>query len=203
MLKWGDKNYALVVGKESLIFKKVEEEDLIVKIKDLKPSPNIPFYQYLFEKDIALEGLDKHKKFTNLVAVMPDDALVIDEKIISEYCMQHLGTKKMVSVTWSQVISLEENEYISVAKTARCIVVAYVKDHMNTISHRLDKGATPEEMAQAIEKLQGASQYGTLPVYINNMEEDLTAFGELGQLVDRETFMTNVLEFRKEIVKTF
>ncbi len=179
--------FFIIVGHSSLIIKK-EGDNLENKIDYASFIPNIPFYYHFFDEDknyiSDMKSLIKKLKIRNAVIIAPDDAidLEVDRKVLTEFFLQ-CGVKKVQIKSQCFLLSLD-NKYISISKTTRTLILQYIVNKKTIVKKYYDKNCIDiEQIALDIKSLHADCSYESIPIYINNMNNDMEKFRKIGTLV--------------------
>jgi hypothetical protein len=150
--------------------------------------PNVPFYHYLWEEGsqyaLKLKQEVGNLRFKKLILLLPDDTLEVDKKVIEQAFMMFCSAKKVTSILQCCLLSKQHNRYVAIARTARCLIISYVKYNKRIAARFLDKETVDiQKIRSEIRNLHNDCEFNDLPIYINNLNEDMNTFSELGQMV--------------------
>lgn len=188
----------IIVSNNSLIIKK--EDDYSKYIIPLQQFiPNIPAYYHLFDQDKEnyikdIKSQIKELKIKNATIIFPDDAMDIevDKQMVIEFLMQ-CGVKKIQVDFQCFYLNLNNKKYISISKTPRLIVMQYIT-HGKSISKKYyEKDYTDiEQIKMDMKNLHPDCQYGGIPIYINNINNDMERFRGVGDLISLDNIIINI-----------
>jgi hypothetical protein len=166
------------------------------------PAPNIPFYHYLWEKDVQdmkslmPSGVDtKGLLGASFVILMPDDALQADEKMICEFFMQS-GGKKITKLKQCCLMADWKSPYICLSETCRLVVLSYIEAGEVKAQNFYDKDTFDmSSLSEYISLLHQNCRDNTLPIYINKLwENSLTLDSAANISLDDMLIRCNSLE---------
>lgn len=194
-----DKFY-IVVGKDKLIIKK--EGDNLENIIDFSSIthkvPNVPFYYYLFDEGkIEINNAKteiKNLKIRNATIFLPDDCmeLEVDKKILTEFFML-CGVKKIEIKFQGLFMSSEDKKYISIAKTSRAIALQYiVNEKLIAIKYLDNCNMDKEKIKLEVSNIHYECEYENIPIYINNINQDMEEFNDIGALISLKDIVNNI-----------
>ncbi|MFT4146618.1 MAG: hypothetical protein QM644_19415 [Mobilitalea sp.] len=190
------KSYVIVMD-SSFIIKDKNQSETIIEFKT--HIPNVPFYHHLFDDYNGLQPIFeqvKQLKMKHVVVIMPDDTLelTLDRTIFDNYFL--LCNAKKVDLTCQFLYLSQHNEnYISLSKTSRNIVLHFVKEGKSLAKKFYDKEFQEIEQIKAdLQRLHIDCEYGHTPVYINNMNNNMDFFRDLGTLVSNREIIDNAIK---------
>lgn len=143
------------------------------------PAPNIPFYHYLWEKDIQdmkslmPSGVETKGILSNcFVILLPDDALQADENMICEFFMQS-GAKKITRLKQCCLMANWKSPYICLSETCRLVILSYIEAGEVKAQNFYDKDNFDiSNLPEYISLLHQNCRGGNLPIYINKLWEN-------------------------------
>lgn len=195
--------FYIIVSHKGLIIKK-ESENSESTIDFPSFIPNVPFYYHFFDENKTymedMKSLIKRLKIRNATVIIPDDSIdiAVDKKIFTEFFML-CGVKKVQVKAQCFLLTLNNQKYISVSKTARNIVLQYIVDNKSIAKLYYDKNYTDiEQIALDMKNLHIDCQYESIPVYINNMNNDMDEFERIGSLVSLNDIATNIMNYKMD-----
>ena len=187
--------YIMLVAKDKFIFRNSKNKEEVLKIKEPIEIPHVPFYHYLFDSD-SLEGdfkIKNNERIKNsLFCLLEDDANHIDKVILEDYCREYLNTSKVSFIEQSVVLNMEHNKYVTVSKTKRSIVVAYIENNSVIKKNLLDIKVEIAEVEEIIKDYMYTNRFESIPLYINNINDDMSEFSFMGILVGKEVIFENI-----------
>ena len=194
--------FYIIVGHKSLIIKK-EGDDSENIIDFISFIPNVPFYHHFFDKDKTyirdMTSLIKRLKIRNATIIVPDDSieLEVDRKILTEFFLQ-CGVKKVQVKPQCFLLHLDNKKYISVSKTTRTIVLQYIVNNKSIAKKYYDKNYTDiDQVVLDLKSLHVDCEYENIPVYINNINNDMEGFKGIGNLVSLNDIIGNLMNIEK------
>lgn len=190
--------FYIIVSNNSFIIKKEDDySECIIHLQQL--IPNIPVYYHLFDKDKEnyikdIKNQIKGLKIKNATIILPDDCMdiQIDKSILIEFLMQ-CGVKKIQVDFQCFLLNLNNKKYISISNTTRVIVMQYIS-YRNSISKKYyEKGYTDiEQIKLDMKNLHADYQYAVMPVYVNNINNDMERFKGVGDLISLDNIIANI-----------
>lgn len=183
-----NRKIVVIVCKNNLIIKKPESDLFKIPFNIENQIPNTSFYHYFFEDSsdyskIIANNLGK-LRFDKLSILIPDDTLATDRRIIQEFFMLSCATKTPNVIPQCSLLSVIDKNYISISRSYRCFAIWYIKNNIPVASKFLDKNILDISLIkQNIRTLHADCEYNNFPIYINNIDEDMSYFNELGQLI--------------------
>jgi len=192
-----DKFY-IIIGKNSLIIKKKgDDSESIIDFQSF--IPNIPFYYHLFDEDKTytkdITDLVKRLRIRDATIIFPDDSMDIevDKKILIEFFKQS-GVRKIQWNFQCFLLNLDNKKYISVSKTTRTIAIQYIADNKSISKKYYDKDYSDmEQFVFDMRNLHIDCQYDSMPVYINNLNNDMETFKDIGKLISLNDITVNIM----------
>jgi DNA mismatch repair ATPase MutS len=196
--------FYIIVGNNGFIIKK-ENDDQENTIGLHQFIPNIPPYHHLFDKDKKeyikdITNQIKRLRIKKAAIIFPDDSidLEVDKRILIEFFMQ-CGVKKIQVNFQCFLLSLENKRYISVSKTTRTIVMQYIAYNKSISKKYYDKEYTDmEQLALDMKNLHTDCEYGMIPVYINNINNDMERFKSVGRLISLYDIISNIMNYEAD-----
>ncbi|MFA9396968.1 MAG: hypothetical protein ACERKV_01700 [Clostridiaceae bacterium] len=190
--------FYIIVGDKSLIIKK-QGEKLQEIIEFISFIPNVPFYCHLFDEDKnyieEMKSLVKKLKIKNAMVIVPDDSidLEIDRRLFIEFFMR-CGVRKVNLKSQCFLLSLEDKKYISISRTTRTIVLQYIANNKSIAKKYYDKNYLDiKQIALDSKHLHADYEYDSIPVYINNINNDMEKYEDVGILISFDDFITNTM----------
>ena len=190
--------FYIIVSNNSFIIKKEDDHsEYIIHLQQF--IPNIPAYYHLFDKDKEnyindIKSQIKRLKIKNVTIILPDDCIdiEIDKQILIEFFLQ-CGVKKIQVDFQCFLLNLDNKKYISISNTTRAIVMQYIS-YRNSISKKYyEKDYMDiEQIELDMKNLHDDCQYTVVPVYINNINNDMERFNFVGDLVSLDNIIANI-----------
>ena len=195
--------FYIIVGYESLIIRK--EGDNSENIIDFASFiPNVPFYYHFFDEDKTyikdMASLIKKLNIRNATIIIPDDSvdIEVDRKIFTEFFLK-CGVKKIQMKPQCFLLSLDNKKYISVSRTTRTIVLQYIVNNQSIIKKYYDKNYTDmDQIVLDVKNIHIDCKYESVPVYINNINDDMEKFKVIGPLVSLNNIITNIMNYKMD-----
>lgn len=180
----------------------IREDDISKTIIDFQSYiPNVPFYHHLFDNDKKEYINDimkqiKRLKIKNAEIILPDDCLdlEVDKRILIEFFLQ-CGVKKVQVNFQYFYLNLYNKNYIFVSRTTRTVVIQYTSYNKVISKKYYDKDFMDmEKIAIDIKNLHPDCN---MPVYINNINNDMEGFSDIGNLVSMQDIISNILNYHE------
>ncbi len=90
-------------------------------------------------------------------------------------------------------LSKDDKNYIALSKTVRTLVLHFVKEGKSLAEKFYDKNFDDiEQIKTDIQRLHIECEYGYTPVYINNVNNNMDFFCNLGNLVSAGEIINNL-----------
>jgi DNA mismatch repair ATPase MutS len=190
--------FYIIVRNNSFIIKR-EDDDLESVIELQTFIPHIPAYYHLFDEDKEnyikdIKGEIKRLKIKNATIIFPDDSidLEVDKRVLTEFFLQ-AGVKK-IQVNFQCFFLSFDKKYISVSKTARTLIMQYIAYNKSVSKRYYDKNYTDiEQIMIDIKKLHTECANNRIPVFINNINNDMEGFKAVGKLTSLYDITTNIM----------
>ena len=119
-------------------------------------------------------------------------------KILSEY-FKNIGVQEIAWVPQNIMMSNDEMEqYISISKTIRCFIVSYINVENDIRGCKkkvfLDKDVTIDTVEEVVNDIR--IEFGKdINVYINNIDNDMDEFKNIGTLISKNEILDNTRKF--------
>jgi hypothetical protein len=188
----------IIVGNNSFIIRKQGETDQHIITFD-STIPGVPFYHHLFDKGkpYIVEAQQRiwELKVKNVTLLAPDDTTDIqaDQLMLKEFFMT--STVKKIDIDF-QCFFLNRNEqkYISISKTTRTLVFQYIVNHNSIVKKYFDRNYNDiDQIKSAIKSLHPDCEYNRIPIYVNNVNDEMNRFKEIGNLVSLNDIFINLM----------
>jgi hypothetical protein len=191
--------FYIIVGKNSLIIKKKgDDSESIIDFQSF--IPNTPFYYHLFDENKTyakdIREVVKSLKIRKATILLPDDSidLEVDKRILTEFFMR-CGVRKVQCNFQCYLLNLENKKYISLSKTTRAIVIHYINDNKSISKKFYEKDFLDiEQILIDMRNLHIDCQYDSMPVYINNLNNDMEKFKGIGELISFHDIIANIMK---------
>ncbi len=189
------KSYIIVTDNGFLIKNKSSES----KIEFKTYVPNVPFYHHLFDDYSELKPIFaqiKQLKMKHIVVLIPDDTLelTLDRTIFDNYFL--LCKAKKVDLGCQFLYLSQNNEnYIALSKTVRNLVLHFVKEGKSLAEKFYDREFNDINQIKAdLQRFHIDCEYGHTPIYINNVNNNMDYFRNLGSLVSEKEIINNAMK---------
>ena len=106
-----------------------------------------------------------------------------------------MNTSKVYFIEQSVVLNMEHNKYVTVSKTKRSIVVAYIENNSVIKKNLLDIKVEIAEVEEIIKDYMYTNRFESIPLYINNINDDMSEFSFMGTLVGKEVIFENTRRY--------
>lgn len=189
--------YYIIVSNSSFIIKKDDDNfETVIELQSYVP--NVPAYHHLFDID-KKDYIDDLKrqitklKMKNAIIIMPDDAieLEVDKKIVTEFFLQ-LGVKKVQVNFQCYYMNHDNKKYISISKTSRILVLQYISYNKTINKKYYDRNLIDiDRIKKDINDIHD-DMYSVLPVFVNNINDDMEGLEGVGNLISLHEFKTNI-----------
>lgn len=190
--------YCIIVGNNSFIIRKQGEtnQDIITFDSII---PGVPFYHHLFDKGkpYIVEAQQKiwELKVKNVTLLAPDDTTDIeaDQLMLKEFFMK-CAVKKLDIDFQCFFLNRKEQKYISISKTSRALVLQYIVNHNSIVKKYFDKNYNDiAQIKSEIKSLHPDCEYHTIPIYVNNINDEMNGLKEIGNLVSVNDIFNNLM----------
>lgn len=201
MFKSKKEEYILAIGKNNFYVNYPDGEEETIFVKNIKLNPNVPFFHYLFDTYALIKEININKKLFNkniFYTLIQDDTSKADMKILSEY-FKNIGVQEIAWVPQNIMMSSDEMEqYISISKTIRCFIVSYINVENDIRGCKkkvfLDKDVTIDTVEEVVNDIR--IEFGKdINVYINNIDNDMDEFKNIGTLISKNEILDNTRKF--------
>ncbi|WP_139243453.1 hypothetical protein [Anaerocolumna xylanovorans] len=197
------KYYIIVADNGFVIKNEINQSENIIEFPAY--IPNVPFYLHLFdENNNEIKNITNHiknLKMKNVSVIMPDDTLdiYVDKKIFLDY-FYTFGAKKVEVNYQCLLLTQYGNHYISFSKTARNMAIQYIKGGKSLAQKYYDKDFKDiEQIRKDMQRLHIDCEYGNQTVYINNVNNNMDLFENIGNLVTRSDIFNNAMNNLPEL----
>lgn len=196
-----DKYYIIVSNSSFIIKKDGGNIETVIELQSF--IPNVPAYHHLYDTD-KKDYIDEIKrqikklKIKDAIIIMPDDAIEVevDKRMLIEFFLQ-VGVKKAQVNFQCYYMNLDNKKYIFISKTCRMIVLQYISYNKTFIKKYYDKNYIDiKQIKKDINNIHDDNMMysSILPVYINNINNDMEEFNDIGDLVSLDEFVANVMK---------
>ncbi len=193
--------YYIVVANNGFTIK--NNNDILENIIPFQPYiPNVPFYYHLFDKDKSyiteITKQFKLLKMKKVTVILPDDAMNIqvDKQIIFEYLLT-CGAKIIKTNYQCFLLNSIESNYISISRTIRNFVLQRISNKQSLITkYYYKEHADVGQILSDIEKIQSDYGYERIPIFINNINNDMGRFKNIGDLISINDIFTNIIKYK-------
>lgn len=196
----------IIMRDKLLIKKKGKFEYFEFAAQQSSEIPNVPFYhEFAKNMDDVISQLKEEikREYSMLLAkpvlavVVPDDTSSLELAFIQSF---FLNFGKAVALTkMSQTLSQSVSQYISLSKTERSVALQYVnKDEIFAERYYDSTNYDIQIIKNDIQRLHIDVDYHDVPIYINNLHNDMADLLELGQPVNAEAFKRRICDIKIE-----
>lgn len=202
------KSIPVVVTNSTVLVKDGETDNFKeFYVSGLPEQPNIPFY-HQFAGDIQkyqnmfctfIKSLYGKRISKYVIAlIVPDDTSRLESIFLNEFFL-HSGVGKAVAhATMGQALSKDE-QYISLSRTMRNIVLQYIKNDEVVAQKFYDiHNYDPATIRLDAQRIHIDVEYKKTPVYINNFTLDMDEFFDMGTVITPQRLLEIVSELMVE-----
>lgn len=197
---FAQEKFYIIVGHKSLIIKK-EGDALENRMDYVSFIPNVPFYYHFFDEDKTyikdMTSLVKKLKIRNAIIIAPDDSvdIEVDKKVLTEFFLQ-CRVKKVRVQPQCSLLCQDCKKYISISRTTRTMILQYIVNNKSIAKKYYDKNYTDmDKIASDIKSLHTDCEYESIPVYINNLNDDMEEFRAMGTLISLNDIIKNIMNY--------
>ena len=122
---------------------------------------------------------------------MCDDALQMDLRLIKGFLMDKLYCEDVYLTYQSLYLSREENRYIALTKTCRCIAIKYIKEGRLIQDCYLPVSTEKDEIEQEMKQLHSDIDLEKIPVFIVETPEISESISGFGKVIGCAEIMEN------------
>lgn len=196
----------IITNTNILVKRKGKNEFLPFSIDNIEIIPNVPFYHH-YAKQLD-ESVNLFKNFIKgeyggfvskpiLAIIIPDDATELERAFLQSFFS---NISKAVALSMmSQTLSSDHSRYISLSRTQRSIALQYVCDG-NILAERYYDSSS-YDLAQIqldVTRLHIDAESAQVPVFINNINDDMVEFMDMGEVIFADTFRRNICDISVE-----
>ncbi len=191
--------FYIIVSNSSFIIKKEDDNhEIVIKLQSF--IPNVPAYHHLHDVDKKdyiedIKSQIKKLKIKDATIILPDDSIELeaDKRIIIEFFLMS-GVKKAEVNFQCFFMSFDNKEYISISKTSRVIVLQHIVYNKSIAKKYYDKNCTNmDQIIADVKNIYNDYTYSAMPVYINNINDDMEGFKDIGNLISVQDFINNIM----------
>lgn len=176
-------------------------------IPALHEQPNIPFYHQFaneiqknqnmfcnFIKSLYGKRISKYV----IALIVPDDTSRLESIFLNEFFL-HSGVGKAVAhATMGQALSKDE-QYISLSRTMRNIVLQYIQGDKIQAQKFYDiHNYDPQTIRLDAQRIHIDVEYKETPIYINNFTLDMDEFFDMGTVITPQRLLEIISELMVE-----
>ena len=169
-----------------------------LEMKNLNDIPHVPFYHCLKDSN-SLEGNFKRKNNerikNSLFCLLEDDANYIDKVILEKYSKEYLKASKLSFVEQCSILNMNKEKYVTVSKTERSIVISYIENNSVIKKSLLDTKVDIAEVEAVIKDYMYIDRFESIPLYINNVNDNMSEFSSMGIIVGKEEIFENARKY--------
>ena len=202
------KSIPMIITNNNILVKDCETDNFKeLYIPTAYEQPNIPFY-HQFAKDISKNQITfcnfiksmygKRVSKYIMAIIVPDDTSRLESIFINEFFL-HSGVGKAVAqATMGQALSKDE-QYISISKTTRNIVLQYIKNDEILAQKFYDvNDYDAEKIKSDAQRIHIDVEYKETKIYINNFTLDMDEFFDIGTVVSPQSVLEKISEITVE-----
>lgn len=191
----------IITNSNILVLDKDTDEFKTFNMPAISPVSNIPFYHQFAEK--ITEGQYYFKEFMKgiygkrlskyiFAIIVPDDTSKLESVFINEFFVNSGACKAVAQMPMSHAVSKEE-QYISVSKSSRNIILEYIRNHETVVKKHYDiTNSDPDKIIFDAGIIHIDAEYTKLPVYINNFNNNMEEFLDKGKVITPKEFMEKI-----------
>ncbi|MDD6729276.1 MAG: hypothetical protein PUE08_08685 [Eubacteriales bacterium] len=197
------KTIPMIVTNENILVWDMENEEFKpFNMPAINNLPNIPFYHQFAEK--IAEGQYYFKEFMKgiygkklskyiFAIIVPDDTTKLESIFINEFFVNSGACKAVAQMPMALALSKNDDNYISVSKSSRNVVLQYVRNHETVVSKMYDAtSCNPAKIAEDSKILHIDLEYRDVPVYVNNFNMNMDEFFSMGKVISPKEFMEKI-----------
>ncbi len=164
--------------------------------------PNIPFYHFYAKKIAECQHYFKEfvKKYyqrkpsKNILAIIvPDDTSPLESIFINEFFVNSGACKAVAQMTMGQALQKDVEQYISISRSSRNIILQYIRNNEVQASRFYDCHLyTTQRVMEDAKRLHIDIEYENTPIYINNFNLNMDDFFEMGTVITPKEFMDKI-----------
>ena len=192
----------IITNSNILVYDRGADQFKAFSLPGVSTQPNIPFY-HSFAKKIA-ESQHYFKEFIKsiypgrgtkniLAIIVPDDTSALESIFINEFFLNSGACKAVAQLSMGQALSKDIPAYISISKSARNIVLEYVKNgEINACRYYDSTAYDPAKIAEDARRLHIDIEYETTPIFVNNFNLNMDDFFDMGEVITPKDFMDKI-----------
>ena len=192
----------IITNSNILVYDRPADQYKAFSLPGISTQPNIPFY-HSFAKKIAesqhyfkefIKSIYPGRSSKNILAIIvPDDTSALESIFINEFFLNSGTCKAVAQLTMGQALSKDISAYISISKSARNIVLEYVKNGDIKASRYYDSTSyDPAKIADDAQRLHIDIEYETTPIFVNNFNLNMDDFFDMGKVITPKAFMDKI-----------
>ena len=90
---------------------------------------------------------------------------------------------------------MDKEKYVAVSKTERSIVVSYIENNSVIKKTLLDTKVEIAEVEQIIKDYMYVNRFESIPLYINNINDNMIEFSSMGTLIGKDVVFENARKY--------
>lgn len=198
----------IITNSDILVKEKESDEFKAFQMPSITAVPNIPFYhifaeriaesQYYF-KEFMKELYGKKLSKYILAIIVPDDTSKLESIFINEFFVNSGACKAVAQMPMALAISKEDNQYISISKSQRNVILEYIKDREIVVKKQYDLNTcSPEQILRDTKVVHIDVEYDDIPVYVNNFNLNMEDYIEMGEIISKKRFLQKIAQIDVE-----
>ncbi|MCD7796703.1 MAG: hypothetical protein LUG95_03565 [Clostridiales bacterium] len=196
------KTVPMIIANRDILVLNKEGEFKTFNMPAINPVPNIPFYHQFAEKIAEgqyyfkefMKGLYGKKLSKHIFAIIvPDDTSKLESIFINEFFVNSGACKSVAQMPMALALSKEDESYISLSKSSRNVILEYVRNHETMVSKIYNSSqCDPAKVVEDAKILHIDLEHKDVPVYINNFNNNVDEFFDMGTVVSAKQFMEKI-----------
>lgn len=197
------KTIPMIITNSSILVKdKDSDEFKQFNMPSLNPVANIPFYHEFAERIAECQHFFKEflkgiygKKLSKfiLAIIVPDDTTKLESIFINEFFVNSGACKAVAQMPMCLALQKDEDMYISISKSQRNVIMTYVRNHEIIVKKHYDLNEyDPAQIKHDAEKIHIDTEYNSIPIYVNNFNQNMDNLLNAGAVVTPKDFMKKI-----------
>ncbi|MBR2133662.1 MAG: hypothetical protein IJ851_03020 [Eubacterium sp.] len=198
----------IITNSDILVKEKDSDEFKAFQLPSIQDIPNIPFYhifaeriaesQYYF-KEFMKELYGKKLSKYILAIIVPDDTSKLESIFINEFFVNSGACKAVAQMPMALALSKEDNNYISISKSQRNVILEYIKDREIIVKKQYNADTcTPMQILRDAKVVHIDVEYDDIPVYVNNFNLNMDDYLEMGEIIGKKRFLQKIAQIDVE-----
>ena len=197
----------IVTNNNFLVKKKGSYEFFEFTVEQNNTIPNVPFYHKLAKKvDLSIKDFkavlkEEYNSFAlskpTFALILPDDTSDMESTFLQNFFLN--SGKAVIITNISQILAPSAKQYVSLSKTSRAICLQYISDGEIKAERFYDSNDYDiEQIKIDITRLHIDIDYNEIPIYINNLHNDMDEFAQFGQIISAQAIKRRVCDIKIE-----